>query len=169
MNNTLEIGSSYNNSVPSIFTADVNIDFLCDFPSASVAETEENSSMRVKECSGTERTEHSKKNEKRIQRLRGFVQNFSGDEAIVVFVVKNMEDIAEQHTYVLPKHVLVKNKITAVNQPFEMDQVEVEDKDSFYTVQKYRPIADANSFEYESIEFDKEYRDKLSEILTSKD
>ena len=109
--------------------------------------------------------------EKVIRRLRGFVQSFSENDAIVVFIQKNEKNtvVPEQYSYAFPKHILAKNRITAVNQPFEMDQIEVEENEYFYTIQKYRPIAEANSVEFEPIEFNQEYKDKLNQMLTFKD
>jgi len=82
------------------------------------------------------------------RRLRGFVIAFQGDQVRVGFAGDDHSVIE----YLLPAANLKKARITAPNQPFEMDEFEQTDQDGFSLTYRFRPMASAESAFTETLE-----------------
>lgn len=89
----------------------------------------------------TPRNVEVKKSKKKVlRRLRGFIFEFDNATAVVSFIVEK-----EEYRYSFPKHYLARNGISEINQPFEMDELEVEDQDGLHLVTEFRPMAKIGS------------------------
>lgn len=100
-------------------------------------------------------------NKKTLKRLRGFVYEFSGSDVIVVFIENGNE-----YKYTMPKNLLKKNGITELNQPFEMNELEIEDKDGLYLKTTFKPIAASNISTIVSFELSEEEKEMRKRVLT---
>jgi len=90
------------------------------------------------------------------RRLRGFLISTGENHARVGFV---QEDGAVVE-YLLPEKNLRKAGITAINQPFEMDEIEQKIGDGFLTGYVFRPMADADAVVTDTFDAD----DDLAEL-----
>jgi hypothetical protein len=75
------------------------------------------------------------------RRLRGFLISTAENHARVGFVLEDSSVVE----YLLPEKNLRKAGITAINQPFEMDEIEQKVGDGFLTGYVFRPMAQANA------------------------
>lgn len=94
------------------------------------------------------------------RRLRGFLISTGENHARVGFV---QEDGAVVE-YLLPGVNLRKAGITAINQPFEMDEIEQKVGDGFLTGYVFRPMADADAVVTDTFDAD----DELAELNQAK-
>jgi hypothetical protein len=94
------------------------------------------------------------KNPKR--RMRGFLISTGENQARVGFVQADHSVIE----YLLPEKNLRKAGITAINQPFEMDEIEQEFGDGFLSGYVFRPMAHAKAVVTDTFDAD----DDLAEL-----
>lgn len=90
------------------------------------------------------------------RRLRGFLISTGENQARVGFV----QDDKSVVEYLLPEKNLRNAGITAVNQPFEMDEIEQKVGDGYLTGYVFRPMALANAVVTDSFDTD----DDLAEL-----
>ena len=90
------------------------------------------------------------------RRLRGFVIAFQGTQARVGFVGDD-KSVTE---YLLPRQNLRHAGITAINQPFEMDEIEESSEGEYSLTYRFRPMAKANSAATDILDTD----DDLTEL-----
>lgn len=90
------------------------------------------------------------------RRLRGFVIAMRENQARVGFVQED-KSVVE---YLLPEKNLRKAGITAINQPFEMDEIEYKTGDGFLSGYVFRPMAPADAVVTDSFDID----DELTEL-----
>lgn len=90
------------------------------------------------------------------RRLRGFLIATMGEQVRVGFVQQD-NSVVE---YLLPEKNLRKAGITAINQPFEMDEIEQKVGDGYFTGYVFRPMAQANAVVTDTFDSD----DDLTEL-----
>jgi hypothetical protein len=90
------------------------------------------------------------------RRLRGFLISTGKNQARVGFVQQD-NSVLE---YLLPEKNLRKAGITAINQPFEMDEIEQKVGDGFLSGYVFRPMAAAHAVVTDNFDSDTE----LSEL-----
>lgn len=90
------------------------------------------------------------------RRLRGFLISKSENQVRVGFVQED-NSVVE---YLLPEKNLRKAGITAINQPFEMDEIEQKVGDGFLSGYVFRPMAAANAMVTDTFDAD----DDLAEL-----
>lgn len=90
------------------------------------------------------------------RRLRGFLVSTGENHARVGFVQEDSSVVE----YLLPEKNLRKAGITAINQPFEMDEIEQKVGDGFLTGYVFRPMAQANAVVTDTFDAD----DDLAEL-----
>lgn len=90
------------------------------------------------------------------RRLRGFLISTGENHARVGFVQED-NSVVE---YLLPEKNLRKAGITAINQPFEMDEIEQKVGDGFLSAYLFRPMAHANAVVTDTFDAD----DDLAEL-----
>ncbi len=83
---------------------------------------------------------HTVKKRKVLRRLRGFIYEMDSNNVTVIFIDKDKE-----YRYSFAKRILIQNGISEKNQPFEMDEVEIEDENGLAIMTEFRPMADAKS------------------------
>ena len=93
------------------------------------------------------------------RRLRGFLISTGENHARVGFVQAD-NTVVE---YLLPEKNLRKAGITAINQPFEMDEIEQKVGDGFLSGYVFRPMAPANSVVTDTFDADED----LAELRTA--
>lgn len=93
------------------------------------------------------------------RRLRGFLISTVESHARVGFVQED-NSVVE---YLLPEKNLRKAGITAINQPFEMDEIEQKVGDGFLSGYVFRPMADARAVVTDTFDAD----DDLAELRTA--
>ena len=86
------------------------------------------------------------------RRLRGFLISRSENHAHVGFVQED-NSVVE---YLLPESSLRKAGITAINQPFEMDEIEQKDDDGYLAAYVFRPMASADAVVTDTLDSDDE-------------
>ena len=96
-----------------------------------------------------------------IRRLRGFLISTSENQARVGFVGED-DSVVE---YLLPEKLLRKAGINAVNQPFEMDEIEQKVGDSYLSGYVFRPMADAQAVVTDIYEVDEDLAELRNEAL----
>ena len=120
--------------------------------------TSEESAARISKIEFNTTRKHSRQelgaNPKR--RLRGFVIAAMGEQVRVGFV-QHDNSVVE---YLLPEKNLRKAGITAINQPFEMDEIEQKVGDGYFTGYVFRPMAHANAVVTDTFDAD----DDLTEL-----
>jgi hypothetical protein len=105
----------------------------------------------------------TKANIKPLRRLRGFVFEFNNTEVIVIFLVDGKE-----YQYSLPKHLLMRNGISAIDQPFQMDEIEIEDENGVRLETRFQPMAKTESGSYSSFKLSEEEQDWFQTVLKHK-
>ena len=90
------------------------------------------------------------------RRLRGFLIASMGEQVRVGFVQQD-NSVVE---YLLPEKNLRKAGITAINQPFEMDEIEQKVGDGYLSGYVFRPMAQANAVVTDTFDSD----DDLTEL-----
>lgn len=86
------------------------------------------------------------------RRLRGFLISTGENQARVGFVQAD-NSVVE---YLLPEKNLRKAGITAINQPFEMDEIEQKVGDGFLSGYVFRPMAHANAMVTDTFDADED-------------
>lgn len=76
------------------------------------------------------------KNKKVLRRLNGFLIELGENDAKVC-----LQEADEIYEYYLPSTLLIEAKITAENQPFEMDEITMKTDSGFLTGYELRPLA----------------------------
>lgn len=104
-------------------------------------------------------TPEKKEIRKVIKRLRGVVQSFESESAVVLLVEKGIP-----YRYSLPKKLLTNGGVESIDQPFELDIGECISPE-YYQYQLIRPMASQDDAYTEGIDFDDETRTKLNELL----
>lgn len=87
-----------------------------------------------------------------IRRLRGFLISMQENQARVGFI----QDDGPVVEYLLPEKNLRKAGITAINQPFEMDEIEQKIGDGFLSGYVFRPMAPAHAVVTDSFHADED-------------
>jgi hypothetical protein len=107
---------------------------------------------------------HSQQKQKQksrvLRRLNGFLTEIDGKSARVTFV-----ENGEPFQYDMPVERLSKCGIDILNQPFEMDEVEIQTDDGLVVGYRFRPLAKASDAYRETLNFDKERKRKRDLIL----
>jgi hypothetical protein len=103
-----------------------------------------------------------KPTEKVVRRLNGFLVEDKGEEYEVAFVEKGNQLVI----YYLPARHLRKAGITAPNQPFQMDEVEIElDGGRVMTGYVFCPLASRSDSFIDAIELTEDRKRKFSAIV----
>jgi hypothetical protein len=95
-----------------------------------------------------------------LRRMSGFLTEVQGKNALVTFVERG-----KTFQYDMPVERLNKYGIEKVNQPFEMDEVEVQTDDGLVVGYNFRPLAKASDVYRETLKFDAERTRKRDLIL----
>ena len=95
-----------------------------------------------------------------LRRISGFLTEMQGKNARVTFVEKG-----ETFQYDMPAERLSKCGIEIVNQPFEMDEIEMQTKDGLVVGYRFRPLAKASDAYRETLNFDEKRKRKRDLIL----
>jgi hypothetical protein len=95
-----------------------------------------------------------------LRRMSGFLTEMQGKNARVTFV-----ENGETFQYDLPAERLSKCGIEMVNQPFEMDEIEMQTDDGLVVGYRFRPLAKASDAYHETLNFDEERKRKRDLIL----
>jgi hypothetical protein len=94
-----------------------------------------------------------------LRRFRGFVIEMGREEAKVGFV-----EGGSTHEYYLPASHLGKAGITAENQPFQMDEVEIETESGVIVGYEFRPLAKPSDAFRDSFRLDAE-RERKRDLI----
>ena len=95
-----------------------------------------------------------------LRRFTGFLTEIQGKNARATFV-----ENGEAFQYDMPADNLQKSGIEFVNQPFEMDEVEIAMPDGLVVGYRFRPLATKADAFVETIEFDEDRKRKRDLIL----
>ena len=95
-----------------------------------------------------------------LRRINGFLKEMQGKNARVIMV-----DNGESYEYEMPAERLTKNGIKLANQPFQMDEVELQTDDGFFVGYHFRPLATEADLYSDPLDFDTERKRKLELII----
>ncbi len=95
-----------------------------------------------------------------LRRMSGFLMEIRGKNALVTIVEKG-----ESFQYDMPADRFRKCGIEVVNQPFQMDEIEVETTDGLIVGYRFRPLAEVSDAYPETLNFDEERKRKRDLIL----
>lgn len=105
---------------------------------------------------------HSDSKQKSIvlRRISGFLTEMQGKNARVTFV-----ESGQTFQYDMPADQLRKSGIEIINQPFQMDEIEIQSDDGLIVGYRFRPLAKASDAYVETLNFDDERKRKRDLIL----
>ena len=95
-----------------------------------------------------------------LRRISGFLTEMNGKDARVAFV-ENGEVIL----YDMPAEQLRRSGIEIANQPFQMDEIEMQTDDGLVVGYRFQPLAKASDAYIETLNFDEERKRKRDLIL----
>ena len=121
---------------------------------------EQESGIRFGPVSKKRSSTESQKKARVLRRLSGFLMEFQGKAARVTFV-----ENGKQFEYEMPSEQLEKSGIKMANQPFQMDEVEMQTDDGFFIGYQFRPLASEADVYSDPLDFDADRKKKLQLIL----
>jgi hypothetical protein len=129
---------------------------------ATVGGVDEATESLIRYASAIQKISHSqhKQQSRVLRRLSGFLTEINGKNARVTFV-----ENGGTFQYDLPVERLSKCGIEMVNQPFEMDEVELQTDEGLVVGYRFRPLAKASDAYRETLNFDEERKRKRDLIL----
>jgi hypothetical protein len=125
-----------------------------------IVSKEEEPSIRYTPISRSTNISPPKPKSRVRRRMTGFLSEMQGKNARVTFVVNG-----ETFQYDMPADTLTKSRIEIVNQPFEMDEIEMETDEGFVIGYRFRPLAKASDSYRETLNLDEERKRKRDLIL----
>ncbi len=120
---------------------------------------EEGFSIRYSSSRHTNQSQ-SKLNTRVLRRLSGYLTEVQGKNALVTFV-----ENGETFQYDMPFERLHKCGVEMVNQPFEMDEIEMQTDDGLVVGYRFRPLAKVSDAYCETLNFDEQRKRKRDLIL----
>jgi hypothetical protein len=95
-----------------------------------------------------------------LRRMAGLLTEIQGKNARVTFFENK-----QSFEYAMPAETLLKSGIKAINQPFQMDEVEIQMGDGLVVGYHFRPLAKESDAYTETLSFNDERKKKLELIL----
>jgi len=95
-----------------------------------------------------------------LRRMIGYLMSFQGKTARVTFV-----ENGQTFEYEMPAEQLTKSGIKLANQPFQMDEVEMQMDEGFLMGYQFKPLAKESDAYVDPLNLDAERKAKLERIL----
>lgn len=133
---------------------------LVFYPMAGSFGGESDSEIRFSPVTRRHIHTETKQNSRVLRRMNGLLTEVQGKNACVTFIVNK-----QTFEYEMPAERLLRSGIKAVNQPFQMDEVEIQMGDGLVVGYHFRPLAKESDAYTETLSFNDERKKKLELIL----